>query len=501
MSGNQKAWVGIDLGTQSVKVVAVTSEGEVLSHHAHPLTSTRDGDVHEQSPDEWIRATTQCLQMVTAELSPHFTVAGLSTCATSGTITVANRLTRNLRKVAVMYDDTRARDFTPQAQAAGQETWSRLGYTLQDSWALPAMAWWNSVDHLTDQDVFVTQADVIHWYLAGSPVASDSSHTLKAGFDLDQLVWPNAVFDSLGIPRSALNNVVTPGTVIGTVGELAAQETGLAQGTPIIAGMTDGSAAQIAAGAVEAGRWNSVLGTTLVLKGASTHRHFDSTEALYCHLAPFGSGWWPGGASNTGTRALNDLLPDQPLDSFRLTPSLIAATPVRYPLVGVGERFPFVHSEATEFIVEEPGEDWGDTALHIFASITLGVALVERLALDVVSSAGYLVDGPVSLTGGASANREWNQLRATVLNRTCEVPRNTDSAFGMAILARAGEEARVPVDFAHIVSSMVTPEVTFTPDSGLRKVVDQKYATLLDQLQARRWISPELAQFAKGNRP
>ena len=34
--------------------------------------------------------------------------------------------------------------------------------------------------------------------------------------------------------------------------------------------MTDGCAAQIAAGALREGDWNSVLGTTLVLKGCSS---------------------------------------------------------------------------------------------------------------------------------------------------------------------------------------------------------------------------------------
>ena len=46
--------------------------------------------------------------------------------------------------------------------------------------------------------------------------------------------------------------------------------TGIPAGTPIIAGMTDGCAAQIGAGALEVGSWNSVLGTTLVLKGVTS---------------------------------------------------------------------------------------------------------------------------------------------------------------------------------------------------------------------------------------
>ena len=46
-------WVGVDLGTQSVRTVAVGSTGTVLSAAARPLTSSRDGNRHEQDPHEW----------------------------------------------------------------------------------------------------------------------------------------------------------------------------------------------------------------------------------------------------------------------------------------------------------------------------------------------------------------------------------------------------------------------------------------------------------------
>jgi sugar (pentulose or hexulose) kinase len=166
--------------------------------------------------------------------------------------------------------------------------------------------------------------------------------------------------------------------------------------------------------------------------------------------------------------------------------------------VGTGERFPFVESRATSFIVPGP-DDVERDSLGIFSSIALGVALIERLCLDVVSHAGYTVAGPVSLTGGASTNREWNQLRATVLNRHCEVPLIKDSAFGMAILARAGIEAKGSKDFETIVESMVAPGDTFGPETELREIVDEKYVVLLDELRQRKWITPELSEYAKAN--
>lgn len=83
----------------------------------------------------------------------------------------------------------------------------------------------------------------------------------------------------------------------------AAAHRGLPAETPILAGMTDGCAAQISAGALAEGHWNSVLGTTLVLKGVAHRLLRDPEGAVYSHRHP-DEGWLPGGASNVGAGAL-----------------------------------------------------------------------------------------------------------------------------------------------------------------------------------------------------
>ncbi len=152
--------------------------------------------------------------------------------------------------------------------------WEKLGYrAMQPSWALPKLLW--LLDDLGRPGGrglpagtrLLHQADLITWRLAGRQVASDASHALKTGYDLIAERWPEAELDALGVPSALPPDVVRPGTVIGTVCADAAEATGIPAGTPISAGMTDGCAAQIGAGALTPGAWNAVLGTTLVFKG------------------------------------------------------------------------------------------------------------------------------------------------------------------------------------------------------------------------------------------
>src|SRR6266566_2231286 len=102
-------YLGIDLGTQSVRIMAVTEEGSIASSASHPLTSARDGARHEQDPEQWWRAVVACARAVMSELGNQCEVKGLATDATSGTILLMDDQLRPLTAV-LMYNDGRADD-------------------------------------------------------------------------------------------------------------------------------------------------------------------------------------------------------------------------------------------------------------------------------------------------------------------------------------------------------------------------------------------------------
>ncbi|MEY2900614.1 MAG: hypothetical protein RL247_780 [Actinomycetota bacterium] len=488
-------WLGIDLGTQSVKVVAVDSNGDIQASASAPIRSTRHGGIHEQDPQEWWEATAQCLRAVTSRVSAQ-SIAAVATCATSGTLVIGDAITGDTSSPASMYDDSRAQSLAPKAQEVGSALWPRLGFSIQGSWGLPRMMEAVQRGAIGSGQVFLTQADYINSRLAGKRVASDTSHTLKFGLDLDEARWPLEILLELGIPSEFLNEVATPGMLIGEVTKATSTTTGIPDGTPIVAGMTDGSAAQIAAGCVSPGQWNSVLGTTLVVKGASDVRHHDSAGALYCHRAPFDGGWWPGGASSTGASAVSTFFPDVPTEQLVVDNNLPETVGVLYPLTGTGERFPFVRADAHGFRVDSTPP--GRNPAASFTEVALGIALVERLSFDVVRMAGYAIEGPIRLTGGGARNQGWNQLRSSVMGREVLIPANTETAHGMAILAAAAIENPTPVGLDETAARMSAVSYRLSPEEGLQNRVAEAYGKFLGELEHREWIESDLVNFAKG---
>ncbi|MFF8831068.1 FGGY-family carbohydrate kinase [Streptomyces sp. NPDC015131] len=478
--------LGLDLGTQSARAVAVDGTGRLVAAASRPLTGRRDGARHEQDPEQWWEALAAACREALAGIAPE-RISGLAVDATSGTVLLADRSGRPLTP-GLMYDDGRARAYTARADEAGAAVWRALGYgRMQPSWALPKLLW--LLDNTDFPDArLLHQADLITWRLAGHQVPADASHALKTGYHLVEERWPDTELARAGVPAGLLPDVVRPGTVLGTVCAGAAAATGIPAGTPIVAGTTDGCAAQIGAGALTPGAWNSVLGTTLVLKGASRHLVQDPGGVVYCHRGP-GDLWLPGGASSSGAGAVARRFPGADLDALTAAAAATGSTAVAYPLTGAsGERFPFRAPDATPFVLGEPAGDAEE-----FHALLLGVACLERLCLDHLDHLGAPADGPLTLTGGGARNPYWCRLRADVLGRPVSLPEHAESATGMAVLAATASGAGLE----EAAAAMVRVRETLHPDPARTARLLPAYLDFTDELTRRGWLDPAVAAHAR----
>jgi xylulokinase len=483
VAGDPEAvWLGVDLGTQSVRVLAATGAGRVLARAGVALTSSRAGTRHEQRPEDWWSAFLQAAGAVTRQLDVH-RIRGLSVCATSGTVLFVESTGDDpARPVtpALMYDDGRAAAYVDRIVARAAPGWAAAGARPQATWGLAKALWLLDHETVPRRARLAHQPDVVTSRLVGHPVATDWSHALKSGVDLTTGEWPCDVMDALGLRPEWLPPVVRPGSVLGVVGERASELTGVPAGTPVVAGLTDGCAAQVASGALDPGAWNFVLGTTLVLKGTTAHPVVDPGGAVYSHRSPDGP-WWPGGASSAGAGAVAQEFAGADLAALDAAAAhREPAGCLRYPLVGTGERFPFTRPDAQPFTTGTPRDD-----ADRYAALLQGVAFVERLCLDRLRALGATVTGAVTLTGGATRSAYWSQLQADVLDREVVVPEVAEGAFGMAVVAASQAYGSVTAAAA----AMVREAVRFSPRPAQVARFDEAYARWRDQLVTRGWIA------------
>ena len=489
--------IGVDLGTQGVRGVAVTSNGALIARASVPLqpeTLPTDTDgAFEQDAEEWWHATCIMLsrigeQLAEAGATPN-AVKALCIAGTSGTFVPLDSSHRPLRP-ALMYSDSRALAEALRCNSILSDLTAMLGYRFNASFALPKLLWLSTHEPAVWErtTLIAHQVDYIVGRLTGIWGVSDYTNALKTGYDLLSECYPSKIARDLGLSLECLPRVVPPGTPIGQLLLSVANALGLSPHVLVVAGLTDGCASQFAAGVTEPGEWVSSLGTTLTIKGVSAGLVKDPQGRIYCHRHPE-RGWLPGGASNTGGEALAQRFPGADLTAYDTRAAMLVPTSLlAYPLVRQGERFPFIAPGAKGFILGESEQ----AHLHpelVYTAFLEGVALLERLAYEVVSDLGAPVAGPIRTVGGAARSALWLRIRASVCNRPFIVPVVADAAMGAAILAATG---RLHPSLSNATRAMVQSGNEVTPNPDWVPVYEEHYVRFKDELRARGYLSKEV---------
>ncbi len=430
-------FMGIDAGTQGVRALIANADGEVLASRSVAfarLNSSETPGYYEQRPQDWRSAMFEAIRSCAAQLKAAGTgverIKALSIDGTSGTIVPLGRDFEPLTD-AQMYNDLRAKEEAIAVQSVCAALSAKLGYSFNASFALPRILWLkNRLPEIYEKTrVFAHQADYLAGILTGNFCATDYSNALKTGYDLMEERWPEC-FGALGLDTHKLPNVLPPGRLIGAILPEIAKELGLSERTAVMAGATDGYSSALAAGALSAGDWASIIGTTLVLKGVTRKLIVDPSGAAYSHKLP-GGAWMPGGASSIGGRCLNERFDKSEFGELNKTVDKLTPTGVLcYPLTGVGERFPFVDANARAFMLGDASD-----RRVLYAALMEGVGFAERLCFSRMEALGCEVGDTVYTSGGACKSVEWLRARASILNKRLRVPEVVDAAMGSAMLA------------------------------------------------------------------
>jgi xylulokinase len=400
--------LGIDVGTQGVRVLAVTAGGIVVGRGADCSWSTAPADVHEQDPERWWTSVVAAVRQLGALRDR---VVAVAVSCTSGTVCLFDEAGAPLLP-ALMYSDPRGAGLTE----------------LDASWAAAKLHWLAAERpaELARAAEVTSPGGFLAGRLTGRRAPVDHTQAMKFGLDPVTLTWRH-----LPVEPAQLPEVVAAGTPIGAVAPEIAATLGLPPAATVVAGCTDGVAAQVACG-FEPGVWAVSIGSTVVWKTVASEPVAHAAAGVYSHRGPGGS-WLAGAASNAGARILSTWAADAELDSLARSARFDPATPAVYPSTVVGERFPFVDPA---FVPEPvaPGAPPADR----YAAEVLGLAFVERWGCEVLEALGCPPRRVVRATGGTAEAASMSQLRADVLGTPVEVPVEPSSAFGAAVVASAG---------------------------------------------------------------
>lgn len=475
MEGRGDIIAVFDVGTTGIRALLFNLEGFILGgdYEEHPTISELPGQ-SEQVPEKWWEAACRAMRLAlrSARVSPS-DVAAVSVCTQRATVFPVDENGRPLYR-AITWMDTRVSPSAKQLKKKiGQRESLNKVLWLKDN--LP------SVFEQTFKFLFV---DSYFYFKLAEVFASDFSNAFYGPFDVEKLSWDENLAEEVGVPIDKWVDVYPSGKVIGEVTEVAASETGLKAGTPVVVGGGDQQCSCIGVGAVRHGIAKVTTGTGTFVDVLIDKPVYDPFGILFTLPHVLESKWVLEGVI-PGTGSILKWF----RDNFGHLEKKIAED------IGV-DAYNILEDEAetvrpgSDGLIIIPLFNFGKGAIHnlSFAHSRRHIikAIMEcngfgiRGLLEMISGMGITVD-ELRIDGGGARSKLWRQIQADITGKRVVVPHVEEAgALGAAILASSGVKLFPSIEKA--AESMVKLVEVREPMPENKRVYDEMHPVFMKLL-------------------
>jgi xylulokinase/erythritol kinase len=468
-------YVGIDVGTSTVKAAAFDATGRELAVASRPVALALHGGTVEQDMEEVYGAVVAVLGEVTERLPEPVELAGLT--GQGDGVWLVDADGRPVRPAA-SWMDGRAHELVDRWLADGtfETVFRRTGGAMFPGCPGPLLAWLESHEPkaLDAAAAALYCKDMVFQRLTGAGPATDVSDASMPFLDPRTRSYDNGVVELLGLThrRGLLAPVSDPIATAQTHGE------GLPAGTRIANGPYDLPACALGAGVTSPGDGLLIVGTCLASLVATTDLDLTGEPAgLYINTDRPGH-WLRAMPAMVGTAALDWVLSTTGVRHEEVD-GLLAETPPGAHGVRVlpyfapsGERAPFVEPRLR---AELSGVSLESTPADLVRATCEGIGYAARHCLQAAGLTRTL-----AVCGGGTRSPAWMRLLADVLGRPLRVVEGEVGARG-AVLA-AAERYGVALD----TQTWTRPTALVEPDGARAAYYTKGYEEHLARLSQAR---------------
>ncbi len=490
--------LGIDVGTGGTRAVLVSTDGVVAASATAPhVPFASPGPAWaEQDPADWWAASQRAIQEVLAAqpgAAQDIACIGLSG-QMHGAVLLDGR-GEVVRPALIWCDQRTAAECRWLTETLGARLLELTCNPALTNFTLTKLLWvrthepeaWTRVRHL------LLPKDYVRWRLSGERAidVADASGTLM--LDVARRQWSSEILEATGIDPSILPAVFESPAVCARVTAEAARSTGLAAGTPIVAGAGDQAAGAVGMGITRPGAVSVTIGTSGGVCAATERPVLDPRGRLhtFCHAIP--GRWHVMGvtqAAGLSLRWLRDQwgVAAQGDDAYRqLTEEASRVAPgadgVLWAPYLMGERTPHGDPDIRGGLV---GLSAAHTRGHVVRAVLEGVAFSLRDSFEIFAD----LDVPIAnvrLGGGGARSALWREIQAAVYARPVEtVAAEEGAAYGAAILAGVGAGFWRSVDDA--CEQVVRAAGRTVPDAAAQRAMADQYVRYRRMYHALRGI-------------
>ena len=473
--------LGLDVGTSLIKAAVYDEAGAALGEAEEKVAvlSPRAGWAEQNMEDVWRGAAKTIKSAILAAEADAEDIAAVGVAGQGDglwTLDKAGKVFTN----ATLWNDSRASSIIRDWETSGAlaEIFPATGTVLWPGSAAALLAWTraNRAEDFGRIGTVFCCKDFINYRLTGA-VATDETDGSIPFMNLAARRYDPDVARILGLNvLDKLAPLRASHEPVGEVSREASEQTGLAAGTPVIAGMLDVVANAVGADVVSPGQSLTILGTTAVSITVQDHPEMTpanvgqslchSVGGYYFRVVGNMSGtpnleWFLNATGDRATRASYDTL-----NAVARTVPAGAGGVIFHPYLQ-GERAPFLDAEARAGFF---GLSADTSKAELARAVLEGVALSIK---DCSEVSGASLE-TVVLTGGGSKSDALCQILASALNATTLIPEGSQhGTFGAALLA--GQSVGLFKSTSDLAAPALQSAKRFEPDERDAQIYAELY--------------------------
>jgi D-ribulokinase len=497
----QRAFIGVDVGTGSARAGVFDGTGRLLGTARHPIRIWRDaGDIVEQSSDDIWAACAEAVRgaVARAGVEPD-AVAGIGFDATCSLVALDDAFrpvsvspsgdpARNI----VVWMDHRAIEETNRINATGHRVLRHVGGRISPEMQTPKLLWLKN--HLPDAYArarhFLDLSDFLTARATGDLARSTCTVTCKWTYLAHERQWDDGYFRAIGLEDHVEDGyarigrrIVDPGTPLGSgLSESAAADFGLRPGIPVGAALIDahaGGIGTIGGRTLDGGlsdparRLALIMGTSTCAMAVSGEERFVGGVwgPYYSAMVP---GYWlaEGGQSAAGA-AIDHIVALHPAypalrteadglgtgvfellerDLANSVPALAEAAFLARDIHVLpdllGNRSPFADPDARGMVAGLTLDASRDGLARLYVAVLCALGYGTAQILEALEASGYAID-TVVISGGAGQSALVRQIMADATGRRVALPETPEPVLlGAAMLGAMASGAFASVDAA-----------------------------------------------------
>ena len=473
---NMSYYIGIDLGTSSVKMLMMTGNGDLTKSvtREYPLYFPKSG-WSEQNPEDWWSAVKDGLKELTADCDKS-AVKGISFGGQMHGLVILDE-NDNVIRPAILWNDGRTQNEVDYLNnEIGRDKLSR--YTANIAFAgftAPKILWLqkNEPDNFKRIKKIMLPKDYIAYMLTGehSTDYSDASGMLL--LDVKNKCWSKEMLKICGIDESVMPKLFESYEVTGTLKDKIASELELNEDTKVIAGAGDNAAAAIGMGTLKNGQCNISLGTSGTVFISQDAFSVDKNNTLHSFAHANGKYHLMGcmlSAASCNKWWLEEILKTNDYTGSQKDIKTLGENNVFFLPYLMGERSPHNDPNARGAFI---GMSMDTLQAEMTQAVLEGVAFGIRDSLEVARSLGMEITRS-TICGGGAKSTLWCEIMANVLNmEIVTLEKEEGPAFGGAILAAVG--CGEYSDVSEAADKMIEIKNTYKPTKEIAEKYEGKY--------------------------